>query len=138
MFCITVFLASCMHYAISFVLLLVQDMRQNFLIKCMNILAARKQLSHQQLLISKTIYFFVCFNRFFLHWTTCVKLTLEGLYDFAEMLYFFSPYLFILCFYCTAFSSFSFPPWLKQGFKIVEQYWNLVFFQGHQTAQLHT
>lgn len=51
------------------------------------------------------IYFF--FNRFLLHWTTCMKLILAGLYDFAEMLYFFTFYLLILCLYCTAFSSSS-------------------------------
>lgn len=44
MFCITVLLASCLQYAISFVLLLIQDMRQIFLIKFTNILAARKQI----------------------------------------------------------------------------------------------
>lgn len=98
MFCITVLLASCVQYAISFVLLLVQDMRQIFLIKFMNILAARKQIISPTAARIKDYLFFFLFNQFLLHWTTCMKLILEGLYDFAEILYFFTLYYFFYAF----------------------------------------
>lgn len=63
MFCITVLLASCTQYAISLVILLIQDMRQIFLIKFMNVLEARKQIisptaAHIRLSCRFLIYFF--------------------------------------------------------------------------------
>lgn len=95
MFCITVLLASCMQYAISFVLLLVQDMRQIFLIKFMNILAARKQIiSPTAAHIKGYLFFFFLIESFYIEqhawswfWKDCM--TLQRYYTFSLSIYLF-------------------------------------------------